>query len=229
MTALNLQDANDIDQQTKDCVLGYIHRVEKLLPTDDIIYFVIPPLIIHWIILYYHIQEEFDVNCYEMKKYELNENNTVIKQKELFALGSAYMKKIAKSGIHRWKFKMINCAGMGYVTIGVWKNNHKPCINASTFEKSVAGKSYGWIANAKVATDGDDDDRHRYGSREACSGDVIEMILNLNKREIRYCVNGEDFGVAFSDIEATQYKAVVSTNGATQSVEFISYKHHRDE
>ena len=76
----------------QDCVLGYVRRVEKLLPTDDDIYFVIPPLIVQWIILYYYIQEEFDVDHYEKIKYELSQNNTVIKQKPIFAPGSVYRK-----------------------------------------------------------------------------------------------------------------------------------------
>ena len=124
---------------------------------------------------------------------------------------------------------MIDCDGMGYVTIGVWKNNHEAWISATTFDRFVAGKSYGWIANAKYATDGDDETRRRYGTRQAYSGDVIEMILNLNKREISYSLNDVDLGIAFSDIEVTQYKAVVSTNGAGQSVQFINYKHHDKE
>merc|ERR1712039_294224 len=40
-------------------------------------------------------------------------------------------------------------------------------------------------------------------------GDIVEMILDLEQRTLRYKVNDSDNGVAFENIEKTEYKAAI--------------------
>ena len=49
------------------------------------------------------------------------------------------------------------------------------------------------------------------------------MILDLNLRTLSYKVNGSDYGVAHRNIEATSYRACVSTNYNGNSIEIVKY------
>ena len=59
--SVRLDDAKKIEQESKDIIYGNIRNIEKLFPSD-IIYFTIPTVVIHCILLYYYIWEEIDVN-----------------------------------------------------------------------------------------------------------------------------------------------------------------------
>ena len=115
-TALSLESVNDVDIETKLCVHGYIRRIQKLLP-DDNVYFTIPKLAIHWIILYYYVCEQFDPNhCHS--EFELSADNTILKKLSM-CRGTAYLSKKIKSGIHVWRFKLVDKVGPGNLTMGV--------------------------------------------------------------------------------------------------------------
>ena len=51
--------SKDVDQRTKDIVIGYIKQCQKLLPFKNNSYYNIPPLIEHVCIYYYWIKEYF--------------------------------------------------------------------------------------------------------------------------------------------------------------------------
>ena len=59
MAAVTLEDIKSIDQKIKDVIHGYIRNVQKEMPQDNI-YFTIPALVIHWIMIFYYIAEHFD-------------------------------------------------------------------------------------------------------------------------------------------------------------------------
>ena len=99
MTTVSLEDVKKVDQRSKDCVFGYIRRIQSIFP--DHIYFTISPLITHWIILYYYVWEQFDDNLCAKDKYILSENNTIVTQNDEEGPGNAFLKNIAKFGVHR--------------------------------------------------------------------------------------------------------------------------------
>ena len=58
------------------------------------------------------------------------------------------------------------------------------------------------------------------------ASDQVEMILDLNKYEIRYVIPStyNDKGViAFEDIEKTSYRAAIAMHDYDDKIEFISY------
>ena len=62
--------------------------------------------------------------------------------------------------------------------------------------------------------------RANYGNK--CDiGDVIEIELDLNTFEIKYRVNDEDMGIAYKDIEDTQYRVALSTGDPGAIVEML--------
>ena len=47
------------------------------------------------------------------------------------------------------------------------------------------------------------------------TGDILEMILDLNEKTLRYILNGKDCGIAFNDIDDGSYRLAVTCWGGT--------------
>ena len=82
---MSLEDVKIVDEQTKDTVKGFIREIETILPDDDI-YFTIPTLVIHCILLYFFHNEQFGTNnqnkdyCFLIKVNVLQRLKTHMKQ-----------------------------------------------------------------------------------------------------------------------------------------------------
>ena len=65
-----------------------------------------------------------------------------------------------------------------------------------------------------------------YEFKVCAVNDVIEMILDLNKLELKYMVNEIDFGVFFdkSMLEQTSYRAMVSVWGVGSVIKLLCYE-----
>ena len=101
-------------------------------------------------------------------------------------------------------------------TLGIMKSDKK-------FAK-VYKDGYAYIMNyGKLA------DRENFGSYGSdygaicADGDIIEMILDMNKMTLSYKVNDKEYGVAFHNIDNTKYKAGLTMCHKTSKYEFISY------
>ena len=219
MAAASLEDVKNIDQKTKDAIYGYIKQVQALFPSDNI-YYTIPELVIYWCLLYYNQPERFDPkNC--SHKFTLTEDNTVATQSDAGSM-LLLLTNRHKTGIHEWKFKLVN-KNHSTKIIGIFKTKYDADL-ATNLREVGKGKAYGWNLCTKQLTEGERYlEEPRYG--EVCdNGDVITMILDLEALQLKYIVNGKDFGVAFDKIEATEYKATVSGYGERTVYKLLSYK-----
>ena len=196
-----------------------------MLPKDDI-YYTIPTLIIHWILLYCYFGDHFDAkNC--GLTYTLSDNNMEVRKQSIASEQLAYLTNMVESGVHEWVFKLKKVLSPPFtICIGVWKIAYSLQIETALYKETVSNKSYSWIVILGQASYGDDIDWHRYGSDTftICSGDIVTMILDLEKYELRYKYNDQDCGVAFSNIERTGYKAVVSMFQENTVIELMSYR-----
>ncbi len=218
-----LEDVKNVDPHIKDCVFGYVKDAQQLLP-DDNVYYTIPTLIVHWILLYYFIKEQFDEECCN-SNYELSSNNTIVtKIKSCYK--TAYLTQIVSAGVHKWTFKMIRQPTPLTTVIGVWKTKYLADPNIDVDEAN--GKYYGYSSTHGRTTIGDynlnDIVSLKYGVRKCKEGDVIEMILDLNKLQLKYIASGEDFGVAFNDIENTSYRVAVCVHQQGDIFQFLKYE-----
>ena len=224
----SLKDIKYIEQIEKDIVHGFIKQNQALLPSNDT-YYIIPTLIIHWILLYFHEREHFDPNnC--SQRFKLSDNNTVATQTKR-AQGkqcSVLLTKIAKSGIHKWTFVLLEKNGCTK-SIGIFKCNlykHDPDLNVN--DHYYRDKSYNLnLGTGKLVKYVDDDGvSQKYASYSESCGKraIIEMTLDLNKLGLSYCINGHDYGVAFKNITNTEYKAFVSGWGFGSAYKLLSYK-----
>ena len=53
--------------------------------------------------------------------------------------------------------------------------------------------------------------------------DTIYVTLDLDQLQVSYKINDEDHGVAFRDIEATEYKACLCVHYKGDTVDLVSY------
>ena len=117
----SLEDVKHIDISTKDIVFGFIKHVQSMLPKDNI-YYTIPTLVSHWILLYFFIKESFDPNAHSTK-LQLSKDDSILTVKQtgdnLEAI-TAYLRHIIRSGIHRWTFKIAYCDSTFTIVIGIW-------------------------------------------------------------------------------------------------------------
>ena len=209
-----LENVKMIDTKTKDLVSGYAKQSQLDLPSDNV-YFTIPTLVIYWILLYYYPSDKF----YKYQKnYALSSNELIIKKRE-FGDGSAYLSKIVNQGVHRWIFRInkVNRSGSS-MTIAIWKTKYIENIDRCLYD-AANGKSYGWMITGLYLTSAG-----RYGIDKPKDGDIIEMIIDLNKRTLRYFCNGIDLGDAYQDIDKTTYRAAISMYNRDDCIELIAYQ-----
>ena len=218
---VTLETVKHIDTKTKYIVDGFVRRAQKLFPSN-IVQYTISTLIIHWILLYYYQQDEFDPTKHT-DSYVLTKNNTLVTlYQDMNGNGSAYLSKIARSGIHKWKFKLIRANDDDwYMSIGVFNLNHTINIKKRV-DNFYNNEAYGWIVNSQDALRGRGS-QGRYCEKRYVTGDIIEMILDLNKMELRYIANEEDLGAVVTNIPKAEYKAVVSMNWERDQIELLSY------
>ena len=216
----SLQDVKDIDIKTKSLINGYVRTVQEMWPQDNI-YYTIPSLVIHWILLYYYLSDEFDPNNCNIS-FTLSNDNTVITHN--LQRGdtncSAYLKRIVDEGIHYWKFKLINVHHVHFtMCIGVWKSKHE-IDTENALHYDAEGKHYTYNLTNQMVFPG----FAKYGQKACGTGDEIEMILDLNKKELRYKVNNQDYGVAHDNIEQTSYQAAVSFFQSNDCIQLLEFK-----
>eukprot|EP01084_Bolivina_argentea_P193797 332450_1 len=154
------------------------------------------------------------------KDFKLSNNNLIaIKIGNSTAL--AYSGNV-ESGVHQWKFK-VNRISAYIMLIGVWKANISADTSMNLADEDGKGKFYGY--NASGLMTGDDNTKAGvYGQKLSSPGTyTIDMILDLNKCELRYVVDNKDFGVSHK-VQKTSYRAAVYAYGKGDSFEIVSYK-----
>ena len=220
---VSVEDVKRIDVITKDTVNGYLRRIQLCLPSTDIYYCCIPALVSYWCILYFYINECFDP-IESHNHYIFEENNTIIRKTKSSEV-CAFLSNIVREGIHRWKFEIfIKEEWDTTKTIGIWKNNHPLDNKLALFSSQFTGKFYGWCLDDASLVYGDSDGYRDYADDEyVTDGDIIEMILDLNKKQLGFKRNDKDYGVAFENIEDTSYRAAVSFFRNVNSIKLIEY------
>ena len=220
-----LEDVKSIDNETKMIVHGYIRQVELLLP-DDNIYYTIPTLVIHWILLYFYVREQFDAE-YCHSEVVLTNDNTFATLKNPYPFFKMMMLSVVvKSGVHRWRFQRgePDC----YIgQFGIFKNQYLSQVELNTELRDVKylGKCYGMTNDGHVSKAHQDDTKRKIKVKSVRKDGILEMTLDLNKKELRYQFNGNDLGAVFTNIEETEYRACISGCGDKQEYKILSYEH----
>eukprot|EP01084_Bolivina_argentea_P185359 319642_1 len=101
-------------EQSFVTISGYIRRISLI---------VFPKELVDVIVLFYHAVDEWDPNCIGDSMAINEEENSVYKTSS--GHKSAFCVNVAESGIHHWKFKLIECGGDDWNSlIGIWNVKH---------------------------------------------------------------------------------------------------------
>ena len=214
---LDLSRLKHINEVQKHAVFGFVRECQLVLPIDDNVFYTIPDIVYHLCLLYYAVSDEWDSE-FHGPGYRI-QGDLLIKTSAGYQ--SAFLqRKVSAKGIYRWGFKVEQFTnkyqGWDWI-IGVWKTNKKRSemdATSSYFTPQHGDKDgYGWLASCQKLGDPDAGGCYlksveTYGE-VVNTGDVIEMVLDLNQRQIHWAVNGVHFPIAFSDIEQCEYRAAV--------------------
>ena len=208
--ALKQSELNKIPQRNKDLAFGYVKSCEKENKSN------IPSMIKYLCLIYLNQNKDtFDANnTHKMITIDGDKikSNTV-------KLQTSYMKNIISSGIHIWKFKCISTKTSTWIGITKCMKLKKNMLYLDydkTDQIGYAFSSYGMI-------DYEPHCREPYMSGWV-DGDIIEMKVDFNTRELSCKVNDQDRSKTFY-INDDKYKAAITLHGFDVSFELLCYQH----
>ena len=194
--SVDLQNLKKIRPEINKLVFGYIHQYYKI--DEDV-----PDDIIHICLLFYgYGKDEWDNHHVHD---EMINGNTITGQG--YAANS-YLKRIAESGYHEWRFKVI--CRMGQVWIGIRRIDDdnpdaKPPMT-DCFQSDGGGYAFTPL-DANISHPVTGNYWIEYGQR--CYDDqIIEMYLDLDALILGYRIDDVDYGKSH-DVRKGRYRAAV--------------------
>ena len=176
--------------------------------------------------LIYYYQQEFFAICGQnmIIKSSDNQQNTknkfIMKCNEISSYSTAYGSKIIdanKQFIHRWKLKINKCSSANYIWIGI---DEEKCEWVNDLYPARSTQNYAYKANGYLWSSG----HHTKYSLGYDTGDIIEMILDLSKLQMKFKKNNIDQGVAYKNIAKNKkYRLAICTLYDGDSVSIINY------
>ena len=156
-------------------------------------------------------------------------------------IGASYFSVLGtlmlKSGVHRWRFKVLNldeCQHFWRIVIGVVKVNELSDDQRTQLLHEHIGKyqkSYGMVFNSQRPDTAYAIDTTRsgyfgeeYGQVCREKGDMVDMYLDLEHFTLSYAVNGVYHGFAFRNIDAVEYKMIMTLGKRGTQMELVSYE-----
>ena len=223
--SVRLEDVKNVDQGTQICVYGYIRRVQDIFPENNV-YFTIPKLVIHWILLYFYVTDTFKE--YDDKEYKVDNDGMALIRTERG--GSTYAtcygaQKVRSllGGVHKWIFKIEK--RQDFMSIGIAEPTYDMKKGHINRNDSVS-KYYGlW----------DDGDRNRWDAYSIIKrgktikyteNDTVHMTLDLDAKNLGYSVNDGEKVIIFKGITVgidICYSVIISLAQEGDSVSLLKY------
>ena len=188
-----------VNERTLNIVNGYMRGAQILLPYQSNPYFNIPALIVNLCLGFYNNPEYFTV-CNEGLK--LKDEEKVIDSDSSYD-GTCYGYVDIMNDTdwkYVWTFKIIKYPQWSLLAIGIdasdkayFDEDFHDCDNESHyygFEIYCNGSGELYTLEKR---------KGRYGVMVG-DGDVIKMDLNVNDKTLKYYINDQDQGIAFTDV-----------------------------
>lgn len=213
------KEVNRVDQQTRYAVHGWMRRQQSELEITNL-----PPILAVIIVLYYRSSELFDI--ISKKCIKLSENKTMItKQGQLRGkykyennnYGSMEIDSTS-NGVYQWDLNIVKC---GWIYLGVaWK--YTPNRSTVLYVGDPGHYIFGHDATARTS---DAFSGPEYGE---CwkDGDIVSIVLDLDKAELSLMINDKDQGVAFTSIERSvdiKYRLFACLTEPEDCVEILNF------
>lgn len=196
---ISLKQLSKIDIRTKHAVYGWIREQEKSLKLSNI-----PNMITAVCILFSRKDDVFQT--FKAKEIKFSTNGECVKfrdtwkmhtpQKRICIRGRNEIISTDINGPKQWDLKINECTGK--IGVGISYND---CYSYLYFNDARL-ESY-W----KYQWDVDCNYGYNFGK-----GDKISICLDLDRKELKYVLNGVDLGIAFNNIEQrddVKYKLLV--------------------
>ena len=203
MSELDLGKAQYIMPSTKLTVYGYIREIEKSLLIT------IPSGLIVLFVLFYGDQIDQWNTEFVGKYLKLKDDNLTVTNTCNIKEGNAFGTIICEKGCYKWKFK-INHVDARYpaICIGIWRMQKDKTPPTDEYFTKGKEQGYAYYLKGYKTTIERGDCGDKYGIK-CKNGDIIQMILDLDKLALSFKVNGVDYGVAFNNIKQAKYKAAI--------------------
>ena len=226
MSTLEFGRVKHIPLRFQLIVHGYLRISQSLLAKDDDPITIIPAIIFHICALFYYDFDEWDTNSIG-KGLMFDENNPdIVKYKTIAhcpAYNSAYLKRVCNSeegDVYHWKFRLLNCDAV-WNLIGIWKVTKDGIPPSGYFTYGTnAGYALCLQRGQLVDRNGGGGTGAEY-SCECAVNDIIEMHLDFELMELRYTINGKDYGKAF-DVDPGRYRAAICLQKEKGSMELLT-------
>ena len=232
--ALKKSKLSQIPQRNKDLAFGFVRERQKINRISNV-----PEMIKYLCLIYFNPnKDEFDPDqCDE--KIEIN-GNSIIGSAEEKPTQTVYLKNIASSGVHVWKFGFTGDLLHIYYNhpdlIGIFNMDYKHFSGSTNgyfddyYDKELnenTSLGYGFTSDGRLT---DDQDSSGWGKKYGAQwkkDDTIEMRLDFNKQNLKFKVNDNDYGIAFEIDANKKFKAAITIaprqNGRCK-IDLISYQ-----
>ena len=229
-----IEESYNEEIRAKDEIVidGYIRGVDfKIFSNKASFYGQIPNIINGVCFVYYHVSKDrFDPKLHG-PALSLNEECDVVtydkKTDAFYYENVAFLSNIVNDGIHEWRFKIENQFGLMY--IGIWKTKYdeKKAIDCIMRHHGKYGNEASYSLNLRHGKLRGDLKASEYGNSDKyCTkcrtGDTLDVILDLKKYELSFCVNDIDQGKAFNVEQNMSYRAGVNIR-QTDSIKLLMY------
>ena len=216
------------DQRTLDIVNGYIRRKQSLLSYQQNPFYLIPPLVIHLILAYFFDGEFFANNP---NGYDISTDKKTITKTKRIKGPSIYGNIIIPStgsGIHLWTFKMLKVKTS--ISFGITSDIHLKAKNVQTkkFWKIKDKHIYNYAAVYSGHRGSKGMMEYKY-KNFACidDQDVVEMKLNLSKKELVFSINDKNLGPAYTKLavgKSVKYRMSVDMMHEKSAMELMDFR-----
>ena len=206
--ATSFKDLKQIDNNSKDLVYGYCRKCHESFPSNNA-YYSIQPLIMNIIMLYYWIRYKWcDEDEYINKENFKIDDDTVTRIKGTMNR-TIFLENIMNAndgGVYEYKFKILHIPSSSVhdMSIGIASKVDKRMKNDCFF---LSPNCYGYTTSMGFAAMSSNFTTS-YGV--ICKdGDIVTMIVDLNKYKLSYIVNDKDYGFAHKIAKDCDYKVAV--------------------
>ena len=199
-------------------------------------FYTIPDLIIYICLAFYYELAEWDIK-YKSKGLQIK--NTIITTTS-YSYQTACLSTICNGQYnYYWKFMIEQTIDKVHTDpwnnlFGIWKIN-KQITNINELTDACFtdenGSGYAFISSVAKLTDasvegdycinGETDGELTKYAQPCVAGDIIEMYLDLKQLTLSYKINGKDYGIAFKDIEQTEYRAAIWVGGEGSAIKLL--------
>lgn len=205
-----LRDLKKVDIITTHLVYGFCRNVyNNYLPTDNVYYsIIIQPMIVNICIAFYWRSYQWctDSALFKSELFKID-GNMALKRKA--CNGNIFIDEVISTGIHRYAFKFTgnNHLALDDGIIGIISEDDAKFSVTHPFILRTSGYGFG-TAECTKAGPKSWGKPNSYG-KHAKDGDIVEMIVDLEKMTLRYLINEEDQGIAHENIFKDRYRVAV--------------------